>query len=165
MTDKFDVMASGNRNFWDFPDRSLPSSTVIGLLLGLAIAFTLTLVVCLYVLNFSECATCIVKMVGLTVTDVSDSQLQLTLISGKDVDDLTLLEVYLNGIQATPVRLPYIYHIGTTICYTIPPEIEGSGYSISVVGSFSDGYSTELFTTGTPGINQGGINIPDFLSL
>lgn len=164
-TDNFDIMASGNRNFWDFPDRSLPSSTVIGLLLGLAIAFTLTLVVSLYILNFAECATCIVKVVGMTVTEVSDSQLQLTLISGRDVDDLTLLEVYLNGIQATPVRLPYIYHIGTTICYTIPPEIQGGGYSISVVGSFSDGYSLELFTTVTPVINRVSIHIPDILSL
>ncbi|HKM41937.1 MAG TPA: hypothetical protein VJY43_05160, partial [Methanocorpusculum sp.] len=60
---------------------------------------------------------------------------------------------------------PYIYHIGTTICYTIPPEIQGGGYSISVVGSFSDGYSTELFTTVTPVINRVSIHIPDILSL
>ncbi len=128
----------------------LPSSTVIGLMLGLAIVFTLTLVVSLFLVNYIGGEAFVVKVVGMTVTPCGNDMVEVTLISGADIDDLKLLEVYLNGVWAEPVSLPQTYKPGTSIYYKIPPNIGSGGYSVSVVGLFSDGNSVELYTTTTP---------------
>jgi hypothetical protein len=153
-TDKCDLMPTGDRVFWDFFDRSLPSSTVIGIILGLAIIFTLTLVASMYILDFAGSGTFLVKVVGLTVTAAPDNQIQVTLIGGKDIDYLTLLEVYLNGILAEPVGLPDVYEAGTTILYRIPPGVGSGGYSIVVTGHFTDGNSLDVYTTLSPDVGR-----------
>ncbi|WP_304909979.1 hypothetical protein [Methanocorpusculum sp.] len=89
----------------------------------------------------------IFKLVGMTINPAEDDQLELQLVGGKDLTDLVLLEMYLNGIQAEPVALPTTYTEGTTIFYKIPPDIGSGGYTISVIGTFNDGIVAELYTT------------------
>jgi hypothetical protein len=143
-----DIVPSDNRPIWKLDSsKQLPGSTIVGLMLGLAIVFTLTLVVSLFLVNYMGGEAFVVKVVGMTVTPYGNDMVDVTLISGEDIDDLKLLEVYLNGVWAQPVSLPQTYKPGISIYYKIPPDIGSGGYSVSVVGLFSDGNSVELYTT------------------
>ncbi len=113
----------------------------------MAIAVTLTLIVIVFILSMYGNGTIIFKLVGMTINPAADDQLELQLVGGKDLTDLVLLEMYLNGIQAEPVALPTTYTEGTVIFYKIPPNIGSAGYTISVVGTFNDGVVAELYKT------------------
>jgi hypothetical protein len=108
----------------------------------------------MYIFNFAGSGMFLVKVVGLTVTAAPDNQVEVTLISGKDIEHLTLLEVYLNGILAEPAGLPEVYEEGTTILYRIPLEAGGGGYSIVVKGHFTDGNALDVYTTLTPDVSR-----------
>ena len=136
--------------FWEyFSNKTLPASTLIGLALILAITITLTLIVCIFVISAYGSGAFIFKSVGLTISPVEGDMLELELISGKDVTDLVLLQVYLNGIEAEPVALPKYYAPGTVIFFTIPPGLGPGGYNLSVIGTFKDRIVVELCTSGT----------------
>ncbi len=141
-------MASFIDIFWEyFSGKTLPAPTLIGLTLILAISVILTLIVIVFLISTYGNGAFIFKLVGMTINPAGDDQLELQLVSGEDIPDLILLEMYLNGIQAEPVTLPTTYTEGTVIFYKIPPNIGSGGYTISVVGTFNDGIVTELYTT------------------
>ncbi len=141
-------MASFIDSFWEqFSEKTLPEPTLIGFALGLAITVTLTLIIIVFIISMYGNGTIIFKLVGMTINPAGDDQLELHLVSGKDLTDLVLLEMYLNGIQAEPVALPKTYTEGTVIFYKIPPNIGSGGYTVSVVGTFNDGVVAELYTT------------------
>jgi len=134
--------------FWDYiSGKTLPAPTLIGFTLVLAIAVTLTLIVIVFIMSTYGNGTFIFKLVGMTINPAGDDQLELELVGGKDLPDLVLLEMYLNDIQAEPVKLPTTYTPGTIIFYKIPPNIGSRGYTISVIGTFNDGVVAELYTT------------------
>jgi len=138
--------------FWEyFSGKTLPAPTLIGFVLGLAIAVTLTLIVIVFILSMYGNGTIIFKLVGMTINPAADDQLELQLVGGKDLTDLVLLEMYLNGIQAEPVALPTTYTEGTVIFYKIPPNIGGTITSVLVVGTFKDGVVADLYNSTTAG--------------
>ena len=141
-------MASFIDIFWEyFSGKTLPASTLIGLTLIIAIAVILTLIVSIFLISTYGNGAFIFKLVGMTINPVGNDQLELQLVSGEDVPDLILLEMYLNDIQAEPVALPTTYTEGTSIIYKIPPNIGPEGYTILVIGTFNDGIVAELYTT------------------
>lgn len=141
-------MASFIDIFWDyFSGKTLPAPTLIGITLIMAIAVVLTIIVMVFLISTYGNGAYIFKLVGMTINPAEDDQLELQLVGGKDLTDLVLLEMYLNGIQAEPVALPTTYTEGTTIFYKIPPDIGSGGYTISVIGTFNDGIVAELYTT------------------
>jgi hypothetical protein len=137
--------------FWDyFSGKTLPASTLIGFALGLAIAILLTAIVSMFILNTYGGGTYIIKIVGLTAS-TEDQLIELELVSGKDIESLVLLEVYINGIKAEPVSLPETYTPGVRISYKIPPNIGGTITSVLVVGTFKDGVVADLYNSTTAG--------------
>jgi len=137
--------------FWDyFSGKTLPASTLIGFALGLAIAVLLTAIVSMFILNTYGGGTYIIKIVGLTAS-TEDQLIELELVSGKDIESLVLLEVYINGIKAEPVSLPETYTPGVRISYKIPPNIGGTITSVLVVGTFKDGVVADLYNSTTAG--------------
>lgn len=142
-------MASFIDIFWEyFSGKTLPAPTLIGITLIMAISVVLTIIVIVFLISTYGNGAFIFKLVGMTINPAGDDQLEVQLVSGKDLPDLVLLEMYLNGIQAEPVKLPTTYTEGTTIFYKIPPNIGSGGYTISVIGTFNDGIVAELYTTG-----------------
>jgi len=134
--------------FWEyFSGKTLPAPTLIGITLIMAIAIVLTIIVIVFLISTYGNGVFIFKLVGMTINPAEDDQLEVQLVDGKDLTDLVLLEMYLNGIQAEPVALPTTYTEGTTIFYKIPPDIGSTGYTISVIGTFNDGIVAELYTT------------------
>ena len=134
--------------FWEyFSGKTLPTPTLIGLTLVIAISVVLTLIVIVFVMSSYGNGAFIFKLVGMTINPAGDDRLELELVSGEDLTDLVLLEMYINDIQAEPVSLPTTYNPGTIIFYKIPPSIGPEGYTISVIGTFNDGIVAELYTT------------------
>ncbi len=137
--------------FWDyFSGKTLPAPTLIGSALGLAIAILLTIIVSMFILNTYGGGAYIIKIVGLTASS-DNQQIELELVSGKDMEGLALLEVYINGIKAEPVNLPETYSPGIRITYNIPPNIGDTIYSVLVVGTFKDGVVANLYNSTTAG--------------
>ena len=137
--------------FWDyFSGKTLPAPTLIGFALGLAIAVLLTIIVSMFILNTYGSGAYIIKIVGLTASS-DDQQIELELVSGKDMAGLVLLEVYINGMKAEPVSLPETYTPGIRITYKIPPNIGDTIYSVLVVGTFNDGVVADLYNSTTAG--------------
>ena len=135
--------------FWDyFSGKTLPAPALIGFTLGLAIAILLTVIVSIFFLNMYGGGAYIIKIVGLTAS-ADDQQIELELVSGKDMEGLVALEVYINGIRAEPVSLPETYTPGVRITYKIPPDIGSNISSILVKGIFRDGVIADLYSTTT----------------
>ncbi|MEA5036796.1 hypothetical protein SDC9_35369 [bioreactor metagenome] len=134
--------------FWEyFSGKTLPAPALIGFTLGLAIAVTLTLLVSIFFIDMYGTPSFIIKIVGLTTTSADDQHIELELISGRDLDGLVSLQVYINGVPAEPVDPPGIYTPGVRLTYKIPPNIDNSKYAVSVVGVFKDGIIAELYNT------------------
>ncbi|WP_319378315.1 hypothetical protein [uncultured Methanocorpusculum sp.] len=137
--------------FWDyFSGKTLPAPTLIGFVLGLAIAILLTAIVSMFILNTYSGGAYIIKIVGMTASS-DGQQIELELVSGRDIEGLALLEVYINGIKAEPVSLPETYTPGVRITYKIPPNIGGAITSVLVVGTFKDGVVADLYNSTTAG--------------
>jgi hypothetical protein len=134
--------------FWEyFSGKTLPAPALIGFTLGLAIAVTITLIVALFFLDMYGTPSFIIKIVGLTTTAADNQHIELELVSGKDLDDIVSLQVYVNGVPAEPVNPPGVYTPGVRLTYKIPPDIGDGKYAVSVVGVFKDGIIAELYNT------------------
>lgn len=127
--------------------KTLPTSALIGFALGLAIAVVLTVIVSIFVISMYGSPSCIIKVIGLTTTAADDQHIELELVSGKDINGLVSLQVYVSGMPAEPVNPPNIYKPGIRLTYKIPPNIDYGNYAVSVVGVFRDGIITELYNT------------------
>lgn len=141
-------MASFLDVFWEYiSGKTLPTPALIGFTLVLAIAVVLTLLVSSFFIDMYGSPSYIIKIVGLTTTASDDQHIELELVSGRDLDGLASLQVYVNGIPAEPVAPPGIYTPGVRLIYKIPPNITNSQYTVSVVGVFKDGVIAELYNT------------------